>query len=131
VVLLVLTVGGGVAVHHHAHPWKWWHPRYAELALWGLGAFWLWLYFFPTMRTTRAVKCSLITSTLVELSQLYQAPWIHEVRLTPVGMVVLGAGFHPIDLVCYAAGVVVGSVLDDPFCIAEAAPKPQHGNPWG
>jgi Protein of unknown function (DUF2809) len=48
----------------------------------------------------------------VEASQLLHAPWLDAVRATPLGHLVLGSGFDPRDLAAYAAGVLLGVVLD-------------------
>ncbi len=49
---------------------------------------------------------------LVELSQLYHAPWLDGIRATTIGGLVLGFGFLWTDLVCYAVGVGIGILLD-------------------
>ena len=49
---------------------------------------------------------------LVELSQLYHAPWIDAIRSTKIGGLILGFGFLWTDLVCYAVGVGIGILLD-------------------
>ncbi len=49
---------------------------------------------------------------LVEISQLYHAPWIDAIRGTQLGGLVLGYGFLWTDLVCYATGVGIGVTLD-------------------
>ena len=51
---------------------------------------------------------TLIFSFGIELSQLYQAPWINAVRETRPGALVLGAGFKWTDLVCYTLGCLMG-----------------------
>jgi hypothetical protein len=49
---------------------------------------------------------------VIELSQLYHAPWIDAVRRTRPGGLVLGFGFLWSDLACYAAGIVLAAALD-------------------
>ena len=51
-------------------------------------------------------------SCVVELTQLYHAPWIESVRGTRVGILVLGATFNWPDLIAYGVGIVLG-------CLAE------------
>jgi len=48
---------------------------------------------------------SLILCYLVEFSQLYQAPWLNNIRMTLVGRLVLGQGFLWSDLLAYAIGI--------------------------
>ncbi len=55
---------------------------------------------------------SLALAFLVEISQLYHAHWIDNIRNTMPGGLVLGFGFLWTDLVCYAVGIVVGAVTE-------------------
>ena len=64
------------------------------------------------MTTGRVAVLALVVSLLVELSQLYHAPWIDSVRQTTIGGLILGFGFLWSDLVCYAAGVGLGVALE-------------------
>lgn len=45
---------------------------------------------------------------LIELQQLYQAPWAVAFRNIQIIGILLGHGFLWSDLVCYAAGVLIG-----------------------
>jgi hypothetical protein len=47
----------------------------------------------------------------VELSQQVDTPWLESLRATLFGRLVLGAGFLWSDLVCYAAGALLGCGL--------------------
>lgn len=49
---------------------------------------------------------------LMECSQLYQAPWINDLRATRIGGLLLGHGFLWSDLACYVVGVVLGVTFD-------------------
>lgn len=49
---------------------------------------------------------------LVEVSQLYHAPWIDAIRRTTLGGLVLGFGFLWTDLVCYWVGIAIGSLVE-------------------
>jgi hypothetical protein len=60
---------------------------------------------------TRAA-ISLALALLVEVSQLYHAPWIDSIRQTTLGGLVLGFGFLWTDLVCYSVGIAAGAVLE-------------------
>jgi hypothetical protein len=53
---------------------------------------------------------SLGLAFLVEISQLYHAPWIDSIRQTTLGALVLGFGFLWTDLVCYSVGIATGSL---------------------
>lgn len=60
---------------------------------------------------TRAA-ISLALAFLVEISQLYHAPWIDLIRQTTLGGLILGFGFLWTDLVCYSVGIAVGSLTE-------------------
>ncbi len=55
---------------------------------------------------------SLALAFLVEVSQLYHAPWIDSIRQTTLGGLVLGFGFLWTDLVCYSVGVMIGGIAE-------------------
>lgn len=48
----------------------------------------------------------------VEFSQLYQAPWINEIRSYRLGHLALGSAFHWPDLPAYAVGVACGVAFE-------------------
>ena len=55
---------------------------------------------------------ALIFSYSIEISQLYQAPWINAVRNTKIGALALGHGFLWSDLICYTVGIALGVLLE-------------------
>jgi hypothetical protein len=48
----------------------------------------------------------------IELSQLYHARWIDQIRHTRAGGLVLGYGFLWTDLLCYVIGIAIGCALE-------------------
>jgi hypothetical protein len=74
--------------------------------------FWLLALARPTARTRTLAGAALVIATLVELSQLYRAPWIDVVRATRPGALALGQGFLWSDLACYVLGVAIASGVD-------------------
>lgn len=81
-------------------------------ALWGLMVYLGWGLFFRRWNPM-ALGCSALASCwAVEFSQLYQAPWINEIRSYRLGHLVLGSGFHWPDLPAYAVGVGVGMFIE-------------------
>jgi hypothetical protein len=48
---------------------------------------------------------SLFFCYLIEISQLYHAPWIDAIRNTRLGGLVLGFGFLWMDIIAYAMGI--------------------------
>lgn len=55
---------------------------------------------------------ALLFCYFIELSQLYQANWIVQMRSTLIGGLILGKGFLWIDLVRYALGILVAFCID-------------------
>ena len=56
-----------------------------------------------------ACVLALVFSYLIEISQLYHAPWIDAIRSTALGGLVLGFGFLWSDILCYTVGVLLES----------------------
>ena len=86
--------------------------EYAGDTLWALMVFLGISVLAPRTRMSRRAAIALATAFLVEVSQLYHAPWINSLRHTPLGGLVLGFGFLWSDLACYTAGVALGVVLE-------------------
>lgn len=78
----------------------------------GLMVFLLITFLFNKKSTLHIAVYSIIFSFGIELSQLYHSPWIDSIRNTTLGGLVLGFGFLYSDLLCYALGIGVGTVLD-------------------
>ncbi|PRR81615.1 DUF2809 domain-containing protein [Clostridium vincentii] len=49
---------------------------------------------------------------LIEISQLYHANWIDNIRQTTLGGLILGYGFLWSDLVAYSMGIGIGVIID-------------------
>lgn len=81
---------------------------YAGDTLWALTVFLVLGLAFRKARTTRLAIWAALISYGVELSQLYQAPWINAIRQTTPGALLLGLGFQWSDLICYSIGVLLG-----------------------
>ena len=81
-------------------------------ALWALMVFLGVAFLQPRMSGLRLAMAALAFSTLIEASQLYQAPWINAIRATTPGHLVLGTGFQWRDLLAYAVGIAFGVLID-------------------
>lgn|SRR5262245_37632130 len=81
---------------------------YAGDTLWALMVFLLIGILFPSLSTWRVAALAALFSLIIEVSQLYHAPWLDRVRHTRPGALVLGQGFLWSDLVCYAIGIALG-----------------------
>ncbi len=62
--------------------------------------------------TWRVAALAMSFSVMIEVSQLYHAPWIDSIRGTTLGALVLGQGFLWSDLACYAVGIGLGVLIE-------------------
>lgn len=70
---------------------------------------------FPKTNTLTIGIYSLLFAFSIELSQLYQAPWIQDIRSNKWGGLILGHGFLWSDLLAYSMGIALLAFLDDRF----------------
>ena len=85
---------------------------YAGDTLWALVAFLGIGLILPRASTWRVASLAMSFSVMIEVSQLYHAPWIDSIRGTTLGALVLGHGFLWSDLACYAVGVGLGVAVE-------------------
>ena len=79
---------------------------YAWMMFFGFG------FLFPKFPTIKIAALALAFCCLIEISQLYHAPWIEVIRHTRLGGLILGFGFLRSDLVCYFVGVSFGFLAE-------------------
>jgi Protein of unknown function (DUF2809) len=106
------TIAAGLASRTYAAHLPWWLAKNAGDALYATMVFWGFGFLAPRARTSRVALAAAAFCFAIELTQLYQAPWIDAVRATTPGRLVLGQGFHAFDLVCYVVGVGLGVALE-------------------
>lgn len=85
---------------------------YAGDTLWALAAFLGFGLLFPRISTWAVALLAMAFSVIIEMSQIYKAPWIDSIRRTALGGLVLGFDFVWSDLACYAAGVGLGILIE-------------------
>lgn len=110
--LTVATITLGLFSRSQSIPLPDFISTYAGDTLWALMVFWGLCVVFPRAPTRYLFIAAIIFSFLVEFSQLYQAPWINDIRSTTLGGLVLGYGFKFSDLVCYLVGISSGAIVD-------------------
>ena len=86
--------------------------EYAGDTLWALMVFLLVSTLLAGRPILLRAVITLALAFLVEISQLYHAPWIDSIRQTTLGGLVLGFGFLWTDLVCYSVGVLIGVIAE-------------------
>lgn len=91
--------------------------KYSGDVLWALMVYLGFGFILSKGEIKKVVVASIIFSYGIEISQLYQAPWINAIRDTTIGALILGHGFLFSDLICYTIGVLIGVVLEYIFLI--------------
>jgi hypothetical protein len=88
----------------------------------GADALWAWLVFLlirivrPQAHIATSAAIAFGFAVVIELTQLYHASWIDEVRATRLGALVLGSVFNWPDIPAYALGVIVGVLIEQVTC---------------
>ena len=81
-------------------------------ALWALMIYLYVAIIFRKLPIKWVVLNSLVFCYLIELSQLYHAVWIDQIRNTRLGGLVLGFGFLWSDILAYTVGVGFGMLIE-------------------
>ncbi len=89
--------------------------EYSGDVLWALVVFWTLGFILNRKRSLVLGFSALLFSLIIELSQIYHAPWIDLIRSNKFGGMVLGFGFKFSDLVSYFVGVMIGVSLEYVF----------------
>jgi hypothetical protein len=105
---MVLMLGLGTRTYAAALPAP--VGTYAPDVLWALMVFLLAAAIVPHLSTPHTAVIATAFAYMIELSQLYQAPWINDIRATRPGGLILGHGFLWSDLGCYAGGIALGTM---------------------
>lgn len=74
--------------------------------------YWLVALCAPAASSIKIALVSVAISYADELSQIYQAPWINQIRATTLGHLVLGSHFSWLDMLSYTIGIVLIAPLD-------------------
>jgi hypothetical protein len=86
--------------------------EYSGDILWSAMVYFGLCVIFPFMKIKNLIFISSAFSYLIEITQLYHAPWIDSIRATRLGGLILGFGFLWSDLICYTIGVLFASLVD-------------------
>lgn len=81
-------------------------PNETGDALWAMMVFCIWRIILHKKKLTTIAIVSLISSYLVEFSQLITWSFLVEFRKTFIGHMMLGQGFLWIDLLAYTVGII-------------------------
>ena len=86
--------------------------KYPGDALWAGMVYWAVAFVAPSAPLIRVAAYAMAISYLDELSQLYQAAWINQIRATTIGHLLLGSAFSWLDLLAYTVGVWLCSAIE-------------------
>lgn len=110
--LVAITIVLGLASRRYAAHLPSWLAKnagdalYATMMFWGIGLL------LPRASIRRVAVLATAFCFAIEASQLHHAAWIDAVRATRPGALVLGSGFHALDLLCYVLGVGLGAAIE-------------------
>lgn len=80
--------------------------------LWAMMVYFGFRFLFPKLNITKSLVLAFLFSFSIEISQLYQAQWINNIRNTIIGGLILGHGFLFEDLISYIIGIILGCAVD-------------------
>ena len=86
--------------------------KYPGDVLWTMMVFFGLAVMMPALSVRQLTIYAAVISYVVEISQLYQAPWMNAVRANPLGHLVLGSTFNWGDLAAYTVGAVLAMLLE-------------------
>lgn len=87
-------------------------PLFIGDILWGLMVYFIVRFLFINKSIKWVTIASLLFCYAIEFSQLYQAPWINNIRHTVIGGLILGETFVWSDLLCYTVGISAGILVN-------------------
>ncbi|MDR7071557.1 DUF2809 domain-containing protein [Fictibacillus barbaricus] len=109
---IVITIVLGLASRTYSHLLVEFLAENAGDMLWAMMVYFGFRFLFIHKSLSAAISLSLLFSFGIECSQLYQEDWINQIRHTLLGSLILGQGFLMVDLVRYAAGILIASLMD-------------------
>lgn len=87
-------------------------PLFTGDLLWAMMIFFVMRFLFINTNSRSVALLSFSICCAVEISQLYQEDWINHIRQTIPGRLILGQGFLWTDIIAYAAGVIIGYLIE-------------------
>ena len=87
-------------------------PLFIGDVLWATMIYFGFRFLFIAKPVKFIVILSLVFCYAIEFSQLYQAPWINNIRHTVIGGLILGEVFLWGDMLSYTAGVAIGVAIE-------------------
>ena len=92
-----------------------WINTYLGDALWAVMIYLFTAVLLHDRKLLQIALASLLFCYLIEISQLYHAPWIDAIRNTRLGGLVLGFGFLWTDIIAYTMGIGVMLAIESVY----------------
>lgn len=109
--LILITICLGLASRKLFSPTSWGFLYLGDI-LWSALFFFIFRFLFINKTLFFNSLITIIWCFTIEFSQLYQNPWINNIRTTTLGALFLGSGFLWSDLVCYVLGIGLGLIIE-------------------
>lgn len=110
-ILVLITIPLGLATRWRQQYFPFFINEYGGDVLAATCIFFGCRFMCATWQLPKVALLAFFVSVLDEIQQLYQAPWAVKFRDITVVGILLGHGFLWSDIVCYAAGTIIGSLL--------------------
>lgn len=115
-VLLLLTIGWGLAIRFAPLGLPHSLVKYGGSALWALAIYWLVSACVARQHLLRAALIAGGLATAVELFKLHHTPGLDAFRRTVAGVLLFGRHFSLQDVLVYWCAVLAGCLLDVKVC---------------
>ena len=111
-ILIVIIIIIGLSTRLYPNLYPPFFAKYSGDALWTATAYLVVCFISPSVKIRNAIFIALAFSYLIEISQLYHAPWIDAIRANRFAALILGFGFLWSDFVCYTIGAIFAALID-------------------
>ena len=112
--MAVAVIGLGLALRRYGPGLGLTFPvvKYGGSLLWGTMVYFLVALLLSSTRRMQLVALSLLIAISVEFFRLYHTPWLDAFRLTTAGALLVGRVFSLWNILAYAVGIFLGSIID-------------------
>lgn len=108
---IIITIFLGISSRSTVFPQ--WINLYLGDTLWAFNIFLMMGFILRNKKTTWIGILSLLFCYLIEISQLYHAVWIDNIRSTKLGGLIFGFGFLWSDILCYTTGIIIAFLCEN------------------
>lgn len=117
IILIFIVIALGISSRKFSELLPIFLSKYLGDTLWALMVFLIIGFIFNKKSTLFVGISAAFFTYMIEISQLYHAPWIDVIRNTTLGGLILGFGFLYSDIICYTVGILIGILLEKIYFI--------------